>query len=957
MKRVVSSVAWAIACLQAFALLSGCGGGSSSGGGGGTQTQQPSITSFTAGAVTIEATTSTTLTPLFTNGSGVVTPGNIAVTSGTAVSVTPTSTTIYTLTVTGGSGTTAATQTAQVTVDPVPTTSSFTAGAATIEAGTSTTLTASFSGGTGVIMPGNIAVSSGVAVPISPATSTSYTLTVSPPVGTITSTSGLTVTVDPVPTITSFTASPNPITSGSSTNLTAIFAGGTGTISPGNQSISSGTPLSVSPTTTTTYTLTVSPPVGTVTASQTTMVTVNPAATITSFTASPNQIESGSSTSLTSYFSGGSGVITGPGNLITAVTSGQLLSVTPPATTASATDTYTLTVTPTSGGTAATQSATVTVDPQPVITSFTAAVNPLVAGNSTSLTANFSGGTGVITPGASGGTTGSIAVTSGTAAAVNPTQTTTYTLTVTPPVGSAITQTLTLAVYPSVAVCLSNSCSGPAISNLLMGMNLAMWYDVTTNASPIVQAFQSAGVAAVRWPGGSNSDFYHWNGTATYPTIGAPSNCDSGYSAPNDTFTNFLSDIVTPANLDLAITADYGSDPACNGPGLASEAAGWAAAAVADGVPIHYMTVGNEEYGSWEYDLHTPAADQHNPSTYAGEMTGSTGFYSSIKAASPNTLVGVDVDANCTTSGGCTNGWDSTVLQQAAGSYDFVEYHYYPQNAGSESDTTLVQQAAQQFTTNINTIKSELQTAGEPSTPIYVGEIGSVSSNPGKQSWSITQGLYAGQILGEAMNDGVARLTWWIGFGNCNGDYGNMSSSLYGWQSFGAYNIFADGSGDVGGTNNSACSYGGNIGSLSPSAEAFNLAQNVLVAGQYPQQTAVVDGTGYTRAYAATTASGGTALMLFNLSETTPETVSVSLTGTSQTSSTGVTVMTYDKEIYDYTNTNCQADQPTCTYDATHNYSTAQWAPPTTTTIAGPVSLPLTLTLQPWSMNVVIVQP
>ena len=46
------------------------------------------------------------------------------------------------------------------------------------------------------------------------------------------------------------------------------------------------------------------------------------------------------------------------------------------------------------------------------------------------------------------------------------------------------------------------------------------------------------------------------------------------------------------------------------------------------------------------------------------------------------------------------------------------------------------------------------------------------------------------RYLGEMMNDGVARSTWWVGFGNCNGEIGNDSSSVYGWQNFGAYNVF-----------------------------------------------------------------------------------------------------------------------------------------------------------------------
>jgi hypothetical protein len=609
-------------------------------------------------------------------------------------------------------------------------------------------------------------------------------------------------------------------------------------------------------------------------------------------------------------------------------------------------------------GTAGTGS--VAVISGPTISSFTANAATIVAGGTgTQLTAVFTGGTGVITPGASGGTTGSIPVTSGTAVTVNPTLTTTFTLTVTPTVGGASTQTLTLTVDPSVSVCMSASCSGPVISNLLLGMNLAVWYDDVANASSIVTASENAGLAALRWPGGSTSDDYHWNGTGANPTTGVapvPSTCGGAYQNSDTNYLNFINDLEyadtsLPTGFDVALTADYGTNPACTGGGSPNEAANWVQYAYANGGKVSYVTVGNEEYGSWEEDMH---AVQHDPTTYASAVSGSTGYYDLIKAQSSATKVGVIVDANCTTANGCTNGWDSTVLSGAAGYYDFVEYHYYPENPGGETDSFLVNTAPQEFTTNINTVKSELSTAGEPNTQIYVGEIGSVSSDPGKQSWSITQGLYAGQILGEAMNNGVTRLTWWIGFGNCNGDTGNMSSSLYGWQNFGAYNIFADGSGDTGGSNNSPCSYGGNIGTMSPTAEAFNLAQNVIVSGQTPQQTTVTGDTTDVRAYAATTAGGGTAVMLFNRNETTAETVNLSLTGSSITSSSGVTVTTYDKEIYDQSDPTCATDSG-CSYNSQLTYP--MWAPPVKTTITGPVSLPLSVTLQPWSMTIVTVQP
>jgi hypothetical protein len=554
--------------------------------------------------------------------------------------------------------------------------------------------------------------------------------------------------------------------------------------------------------------------------------------------------------------------------------------------------------------------------PPPSISSFTASPTSIPGGSSSALIGVFINGTAVITP-------GDLSATSGVAVTVSPTTTTTYTLTVTNASGTPATATakVTVTATPATTVTVDLASSGPAVTDKLLGMNMAVWYDLVSNKTGIVNAFQAAGITQVRWPGGSDSDLYHW---------ATNSECDGGYSDTNDTFSNFVSDMAVPANLDVALTANYGSNAACNGGGEPSEAAAWVAAALADGITPSHMTVGNEEYGSWEYDLHSTPND---PTIYAAAVVGTTGYYLSIKTASPNTLVGVDVDAD-----NATGGWDNTVLANAKGSYDFVEYHYYPETPGQESDTFIVQQAAQELTTNINTLRSELTKWGTPGTPIYVGEIGGAYSNPGKQSWSITQGLYAGQVLGEMMNDGVSRLTWWIGFGNCNGTNGNDSTSLYGWQDFGAYNVFSDGPSD------STCPGAGAIGTMSPTARAFQLFSEMAVNGQTVLTATVAGDTTDVRAYAATNPNG-TALLLFNDNETTPEQVTVTLSGKSSSSSVNIT--TYDKAIYDL------SGSPSGTPPDPAGTST--WAAPSATSM-GAQTLPLTLTLTPWSMNVVIIQ-
>ncbi|MGH9563278.1 MAG: hypothetical protein ACRD3S_17625, partial [Terracidiphilus sp.] len=321
------------------------------------------------------------------------------------------------------------------------------------------------------------------------------------------------------------------------------------------------------------------------------------------------------------------------------------------------------------------------------ITSFTASPDPIPPGSaSTQLTAVFAGGTGVITPGANG-STGSMNVTSGIPVTVSPTAKTIFTLTVTPPSGSPITQTVTVSIQSGVTVNPANA--GIAVTNQIMGLNMAVWYDFTVNTQTIVNSFKNTGIAALRWPGGSTSDDYHWNGgNTTNPGTGVPptpSTCQGQYQNPNTNYLSFINVLESSiANgFDVALTANYGTNAVCNGGGNPQEAANWVAYAYANGGKVSHVTVGNEEYGTWEVDMHNPA---HDPTTYAASVAGTSGYYNLIKAQSSTTQVGVAVDAQ---NGCCTANWDSTVLSNAKGYYDFVEFHYYAQDPPGENDTYL----------------------------------------------------------------------------------------------------------------------------------------------------------------------------------------------------------------------------------------------------------------------------
>lgn len=453
------------------------------------------------------------------------------------------------------------------------------------------------------------------------------------------------------------------------------------------------------------------------------------------------------------------------------------------------------------------------------------------------------------------------------------------------------------------AVVVDTSQTLSTISKNVLGMNMAAWYDITQ--SGLASSMQTGGVSMVRWPGGSLADDYHWQ-NASY--------CGS-YVNPNSTFDNFMQDVVKPAGLKVAITVNYGTNIACNGPGDPAEAAAWVDYAnnqQHDGVK--WWTVGNEVYGSWEDDRHSPA---HDPATYANAV--STGYYPMMKAKDPSIQVGIVV--------GGGSAWDSYVLTHAK--FDFVEDHWYAQAPGNESDAYLLDKAPAALAAQLVGVREEMTAAGiSTSVPIYLGELNSVYADPGKQTMSIVNGLFAGMALAEAMQQGVPRATWWLGYGGCG--VGNQSSMLYGWQNFGGYMSFSDGLPEFGCTNAPAIARGTPF----PPARALQVLSQFAVAGATMHKVTTTGGHGSLRAYGARQGAGY-AILLFNLDENNTITPSVTIAH-AQRNSYAATSLVYGKKQYD---------------DSKKNI----WTGPVSADL-GSVKPTFTVMLPPWSMTVVKLQ-
>ncbi len=448
------------------------------------------------------------------------------------------------------------------------------------------------------------------------------------------------------------------------------------------------------------------------------------------------------------------------------------------------------------------------------------------------------------------------------------------------------------------------------ISKDLMGFNM---HAVTDVAQPgMAQLLTSAKAGMVRWPGGSQSDLYHWR-TNTM--------CDGWVPHPNSTFDQFMTSIAKPAKVKTAITLNYGTNETCDGGGDPAEAAAWVAYAKSKGYGVKYWTVGNESFGNWETDLH---AQPHNATVYAREVA--DGYYPQIKAADSTAKVGVVVNPYDVWD---ANGWTNTVLRNAK--YDFVETHFYPMSDATTTDNNLLNQGISDYRNQIQWLKQAL---GGRKIPILLGEFNNIPTQPNRQTMSIVNALYTGMVLAESAQMGVtAAFPWELQEDYCTHASGqptaNFNSSLYGWQNFASYSAFSIG------LPSKSASCGQGTPSI-PFGTPFPVARAATLFGTFANTTGSMLATSVSsnlpsvRAYSATRGSGF-GMLLFNLDSGVEATVPIHLQG--QTLNRTVQIQTYGKKQYDQSQSN-------------------RWTGPTKTQL-GTLTPDFELKLPPWSMSFV----
>jgi hypothetical protein len=433
---------------------------------------------------------------------------------------------------------------------------------------------------------------------------------------------------------------------------------------------------------------------------------------------------------------------------------------------------------------------------------------------------------------------------------------------------------------PGAEIVADVSQAGPVMQKDQLGVNLAFFY--LDSFDPVFEPlFASAGIGLLRWPGGSGSDYYHWQNNSV-------STCQ-GFTNANPNFDVFMQTIPAALRADVAITANYGSNQDCTGPADPNEAAGWVN--YANNVQhygIKYWTVGNEEYYP-QVALSPGTFYNIDPATYANRVA--TGFYPLMKAQDPSIMVGVDTAiASVPVHSAASDPWDYVVLAQAK--YDFVEMHYYPFSYNVDDDASLLTTWSNQVGANFSWTRAVLSLNGHPNAPIFLGEFDRNGGGPiavEHESVSVVNGLFTAIVLAEVAKAGIPMASTWVGLDDCYPD--TLSPPLttaYGLQNFGSWGLFAK-------KYSQCAALGVPVGTAFPKGQAYRMLSQYILPGEHPVAIASTDPS--IHAFAATN-KDGYALLLISTDSSLTHTLPVTVSNASRTSYNAMTSV-YGKQQYE----------------------------------------------------------
>lgn len=299
----------------------------------------------------------------------------------------------------------------------------------------------------------------------------------------------------------------------------------------------------------------------------------------------------------------------------------------------------------------------------------------------------------------------------------------------------------------------------------------------------------------IRFPGGSISDVFFWNGQPNTPPADAPAQLvqANGTSVPagfwygknTDSWTfsvdNYYSMLQTTGNKGM-ITINYGYARYGTGPNPVASAAHLAADWVRyDNGRTKYWEIGNENFGDWEagYRINTAANQDGQPEFLSGQLYGQhfKVYADSMRKAAQEIGKTIYIGAVMSESAPLSwwtptaTNWNSGLLSAAGNSPDFyIVHNYYTPYLTNANADVILNTPIPVTQTMMDYVKQSITGAGITQKPMILGEW-NIFSSGSKQAVSHINGLHAVMVLGESLKNKFGLTARWdLANGWSNGD-------------------------------------------------------------------------------------------------------------------------------------------------------------------------------------------
>jgi len=278
---------------------------------------------------------------------------------------------------------------------------------------------------------------------------------------------------------------------------------------------------------------------------------------------------------------------------------------------------------------------------------------------------------------------------------------------------------------------------------------------------------KQAGLRFWRWPGGSSSDNFIWDGDySRHPKDkdgGDNANMNRDWAVSSQDFIAFCrrtgSEAVVTVNYAIARTAGvpYAAD-------LAARWVRWFN--VEQGFKVRYWEIGNEVYGPWEEGNKIDGQPQLTGDVYARDLRV---IAAAMRKEDPDICIGaVGIDADDGQDWTGYHWWMRGLLGELKGRADFLILHQYFQwpfdsanNYTSPGDDALLGNLHKVADARRAVDAMAAKYAGDrPALPVALTEFNilNCSCNP---SINLINGLYTCEVLGEALDAGYVASNFW----------------------------------------------------------------------------------------------------------------------------------------------------------------------------------------------------